>query len=1238
MVMVMVAAMEVVAMVINKILFVKNKRYSMFKYFLIFFLLISNNSNSFSFRNYCSLKDGKYYGDGYVYKSDGVRELCIDPKAPDTYNPSELTNDALAGLYAIPGLGAISLMATSIQYVSQVGILANQGTDPSADFIEEISTALFGVASTIDPGTNISSTAIALQYIYNTNHYCQYQNIYLEEKDYITRQESSPAGGYPVFPVYPMEVGINEYGQCDYSGAIDRYFKNAKVAATQYYPDESKCSYSYSATRDQCIKDLTIPILSTYATSAVTAEGACSFMSFKGSTKKYETKMKEATDDAKEKLKKMSKKEKDELLKEFGGDEQKYLDSIAEKALKKAKLSNGVELTVNLTQALANGIQLFVDPRLSYDPITLNALIALEQTVEVIGNIRDYITPLGLGCLLARLAVLNATYYSLVGVMDFQVDKNFEKAKTAMKSVNFCGWDWLSYTPTYDGKYYTRGAFAYSRYKAVYDCINNTKDGSECYRITETVCNEDGSFCNGITKNSRDVRNKIYREFLYSGKEYESSIMEKDISSNLSDNRSRAITYDYDYCIDPRLPEDKGYYSVMQRYYMKGNEKANFACNRFIYDGSSGCVLPKKAIEDADTSLFSSSDKIGEDYFIIRPGNTDLYNKYNSKCKEAFSEARKCCKYRSQHLFCLENKNISNSSNFCFSNVVDSYGTSSLSINNIADFIANKDYDSDKVTCEISGGNDGTYYFEGTKKTNTNYVCVFSDELCPYNFKLNAGLNYRASYCDSNYFTDDVDKDSLLQREETHFNVATCKEGLFSASMREKYKELHGSSSEMFASYVFDKVREDIQSFGYNNNDFETIYDFSKLEDDIEASEISNIRNKGFGYQKKETDSQVDTLISYMLDPEDALKARTSAFGQVKNFCQYRAHCVEVEREEDRGDTEFLASTFLDSSCNNASVNSRNFQRTVDGSIMRQLTAPIVECIHESLNNLINGVSGMSSCVNNDMNDYGYCGSDTQEEIEKQLKNNNTAFFEDRYNFITENGQKVFLVKGEKLPESYNPFLKMQNYFKDVIRAALTIFIVLFGYKTIFSGEMKMLKNDKGSLVLLLTKFSIVLFLIFYNGWQKGIYDYLIKFSLSGYNFVNSIFSSLVSDSRNTVLNLDGNVILKVVETDDLVVKKDDTLYPVESNVTMCYRYGLMNDIEFRHRTETYGCGTGGFRSKPESEIYIKRNDNFPNQNENHPHQTTLRYEDMYLQNICVTSVVATVVMLYIYSLSLPIT
>ena len=952
----------------------------MFKYFLIFFLLISNNSNSFSFRNNCKLIDGEYYGDGYVYKSDGRRELCIDPKAPDIYEASDLSNDALAGLYVIPGLGAISLMATSLQYISQVGILAGQEV-PDADFIESVSTALFGVVSTIDPGSNVSATSIALQSIYNTNQYCQYQNIYLEEKDYVTRQESTPDGGYPVFPIYPMEVSINSQGQCDYSGAIDRYFKNAKVDTTQYYPDESKCSYSYSATRDQCIADLTIPLLSTYSTSAIAAEGVCSTVSFKGNTKKYNDKVKKATDEAKEKLDKMDDKAKKELLKKFDGDEQKYLDDVANKTLRKVKISNGLELSVNLSKALANGVQLFVDPRLSYEPITLNALLALEQSFEVFAGFLDYFSPAGLACLAARLAVLNATYYSLVGVMDFQVDRNYERAKTAMKSVNFCGWDWLSYTPTSDGKYYTRGAFPYSRYKAVYDCINNTKNNSECYRITETVCEGDRSFCNGITKNSRNVRNKIYREFLYSGKEYESSIMERNISSSLSDNRSRAITYDYDYCIDPRLPEDKGYYSMMQRYYMKGNEKANFACNRFIYDGQSGCVLPKKAIDDTDINSFSSSDKISGNYFIIRPSNTDLYNKYNSKCKEAFSEARKCCKYRSQHLFCLENKEIKDSSNFCFSNVVDSYGSSSLNINNLTDYLANMDRDSSKVTCEVASNDDiyDMYYFEGTKKTNTNYVCVFSDKLCPYNFKLNAGLNYRASYCDSNYFTDDVDKDSLLQREETHFNVATCREGLFSASMREKYKELHGSS-EMFATFIFDKVKQDVQSFGYNDNDFETIYDFSKLKDYDDKVELNNIRNYGFGYQEKNPSSQIETLTSYMLDPEDALKIRTSAFGQVKNFCQYRAHCVEVEREEDRGDTEFLASTFLDSSCNNASINSRNAQRTTDGTITRQLTAPIVECIHESLNNLINGVSGMSSCVNNDMNNYGYCGSDKKEK------------------------------------------------------------------------------------------------------------------------------------------------------------------------------------------------------------------------------------------------------------------
>ena len=95
---------------------------------------------------------------------------------------------------------------------------------------------------------------------------------------------------------------------------------------------------------------------------------------------------------------------------------------------------------------------------------------------------------------------------------------------------------------------------------------------------------------------------------------------------------------------------------------MRGNDKGNFACNRFFYDGQSPCIVPEKEVSNKqdDTNNFKKEEIgsfYGTKYYKISGEETiDI-------CTRTFDMARKCCKYRSKHLVCLEKINTGNVKN-----------------------------------------------------------------------------------------------------------------------------------------------------------------------------------------------------------------------------------------------------------------------------------------------------------------------------------------------------------------------------------------------------------------------------------------------------------------------------------------------------------------------------------------------------------------------------------------------
>jgi type IV secretory pathway VirB6-like protein len=95
-------------------------------------------------------------------------------------------------------------------------------------------------------------------------------------------------------------------------------------------------------------------------------------------------------------------------------------------------------------------------------------------------------------------------------------------------------------------------------------------------------------------------------------------------------------------------------------------------------------------------------------------------------------------------------------------------------------------------------------------------------------------------------------------------------------------------------------------------------------------------------------------------------------------------------------------------------------------------------------------------------------------------------------------------------------------------------------------------------MVLTLFKFVVVIWLIFYNGWQQGVYRKIVDFTTASYSFVGNMFVKSVKNARNNILNFPSSSqqrALKVVMVDNLTREEKDIL--------LCYRRGLLGEISY---------------------------------------------------------------------------
>lgn len=1111
----------------------------------------------------------------------------------------------------IPG---ISLIVPSITCMTKAGINVfnnfsiSDALDPGG-FMAKLATGFTVIKSVLRIDSGDAAGALALQEVFSSNLYCKYQKIYTEEAEYISKSKADNSeGGYPIFPIYPIAIPIKN-GQCKVGDILDKNF----IQMVGLNSIKTKCSFSFSATDDQCIKDISIPIITEYKVQEIAVEVACLASSIKKAASKaskdvLEDEIKEqASEKIKEQAEKLGRKltkaeqdaikkgvtdQLDDIVKQIknGAEDltkealEKFIKTaegeskeLAEKILKETIKKEALTGVKGGLEATGTTASLFTDDRMAADPIDLMAVLMIQSTTEILLNALIDAISGDFDCIIARLVAAQAVQYLAQGTIASIADSNYGKAKDKIPIYKFCGHKWLSYDQDWD--YYKTAII--NGEKRIHYPIRGANEGSYYREILDGVKN--GTISNRVT-------NKQFREYIYGGMEYSSGIPEKENYAEKINGTAVSSDYDTDYCIDPRDSSLSGINydeDISQRYYMRGNDKANFACNRFYYDGKSSCVVPEKEIDGIDSNnleLITTFNKVK--YYKIKgiekkEGETDEEKAKRENvidiCTRVFDMARRCCKYRSKHLICLEKINNEDkrevqSYKFCFSHVISGY---EVLANTVFDFIKNKDSTKYGPTCELDGQE-----FEATKKVNTDYVCVYSYGLCPYNFKLNAGLNYKASFCDGSALEDLVFNNSYLQRSSTHINAKKCSSGFFSNEKLDEYVSMEGSGGGKFAKEMFNRVKKDMADF--NSKDFELIY---KINSNTMGSDAENIRK---GYHSHNDGMGLSVEEMYDVIPNSAIT--TDFYGKIKNICQYRAHCVEVEKEENiSDDSSITGSLFLDSSCSGKTSNSRNVSPGHTGNIMTQFSSPVVECIFESFKNLLNGVAGVSLCKNDAVNNSeGYCGLDDENDINNHINNRDYAYFESKYQKI----DGTYIIKGQKLPDSYNPFYKLQKYLLRTIKAAFALFLVVFFYKKLLLGDLESFVKPENisKLVFSAFKFSLVIWLIFYNGWQQGVYEKLVNFATASYSFVNTIFVRTMKNPKNQMINFSGeNKILRIAEKNYLTEEDEP--------VMLCISYSIFDNVTYSRRNQdTKRCEKGFYSNyvinssyDESSEIIVKK-------------------------------------------------
>lgn len=198
--------------------------------------------------------------------------------------------------------------------------------------------------------------------------------------------------------------------------------------------------------------------------------------------------------------------------------------------------------------------------------------------------------------------------------------------------------------------------------------------------------------------------------------------------------------------------------------------------------------------------------------------------------------------------------------------------------------------------------------------------------------------------------------------------------------------------------------------------------------------------------------------------------------GKCRNYCQYLTHCTKTSN------TPFpyqsgLGSPYFSDACMNFVGDSQNKTAFNGGFILgsqRHFSAPIAQCVKETLENLFYNRAGHSTCQN--VNEYpssdGSCPS---------------GQYIDDGNFTYKKGNTV---------KDTSFFGMIQNNMQDLVRLTITMSIMFYGMN-ILVGKNSI--GNKKDILTYIFKIAVVLYFATGDAWQssffKGVYGAGAEFS-----------------------------------------------------------------------------------------------------------------------------------------------
>ena len=749
----------------------------------------------------------------------------------------------------------------------------------------------------------------------------------------------------------------------------------------------------------------------------------------------------------------------------------KDIAAKSEKLTKLKKVLDALKMVLDVGGKIAIGtaVNAMTDPLIALqaeaglDTIMLSVTAGLNFAKSPIG------IPMGLTCLGSIVGVQAAAQgliFGTTGGLYGDASRNINKIKV-------CGDDWFSFAYTANDmidpeneRYPQYGSFSNSYSYKLNKCFTGDYTGTQCSDVTDGdgICNDtigdekENFSCDGVDIKYRNIKNRVYREKIYKGKEFKTP-----------------IEFNGGKCIDPRLDEVKGYKELNQRYYFKGKEAAQYACNRFIYRNN-GCRL-------SDGTLITKSEAAAD-------------SEKDSQCKKAFEDAKNCCQQRRAVGVCIydKTKNDRNSSTYCTANSDGGQG------------------DACSFSKDISAGTDPTFVAYRSKEKSTN-ICISNYNSCPYSYNVAGGTEVKDLYCNGNY------------------NDTTCEE-YYQIWKKDKFKyptQKYGMTKNFcqYNAHCTEIADSDYEFADMSTNKFlpqvcsDFVGDSQNLPYPVKVADLSGTGGIGimspiililgqYGVVKVDmTDSEIEAKVNSYSDAKMeeitwslfALPSAAILLSKVfSSVPDYTSKGLEFFNEFEKNGKDWAAN--LDNEAKKeALARSREWLKElikglsivhsatsikvegVDFSLgeYRGFTAPMAQCIKETLNNMFYNKAGTSKCADpsEKINKEGLCGNDTfGPPASIKLKK-------------SDGGNRYIYMIGEDLPEDSNILFKIQNRIKLIIKLVAILALIVIAIKFLMKGDLDIFEDTKKpkALIVGILKFAIVFYFSVGDAWQGRFYN-----------------------------------------------------------------------------------------------------------------------------------------------------